>query len=166
MNVKNQDKRHFVLSEIHRLLSVASASDFLSASRSCKSANIRRALESLAQEQVAGQVQREHRRETGTARYRRVLPTRTPLLRDTDKLLSRLLASPRFRSRADIARFAHQHQLSVSISGKDSKQRILQKLLRQILAMSGERRDRVLENAFDENGRQTEGWVQVMKNTR
>src|SRR5439155_25121964 len=119
MTATNQDPRHYVLSEVHHLLSVASASDFLAASRLCKPENVRRALEALAQEHLADKSTKRRRQPILPADQLPLSDTQSPRSqlgikgkKTEDKLFEARLRAPRFATRTDIQRFAPPHDLS------------------------------------------------------
>lgn len=166
MNPKSQDIRHYLISEVHRLLSVASAKDFVGASKLCTSESIRRALEALANEHLGERPSRKETRLSSRASRPDSAGGQQLALQDDDELLSQVMRSPRFVSRQGLLRFAQAHQLPLPVETKDSRRRLAKRLIKQIKAMPTDKRTRALDDLLSSNGRQTEGWVEVMKHGR
>lgn len=166
MNKTSQDLRHHILSEVHRLLSVTSAKDLLAASDLCKSGSIRKALEALAEEK-GGKRQRslEIRETRGVKPGGAASPEpRRILFESSDEvaLLQAMLNSARLATRHDIMRFAQIHGLELPVANKDSRERVIRKLLKHIMVARPDRRRRIIKDVIEKNGRQTEGWAQVI----
>jgi hypothetical protein len=81
-------------------------------------------------------------------------------------LLELMLHSARLATRHDIMRFAERHDLDILVHNKDNRERAIKKLLNQILGTRPDRQNRMIKEIAEENGRQTEGWVNVIRRSR
>jgi len=167
MKPKNTDLRHELLSELHRLLSIASSEDFIAASNLCTSENIKLALLALAEEHLAddrdgrhrsrprSQVRRENK--TGEKNAKNTpLPSTEP-----SELFFR---SPLLATKGGLMQFANTHGFNVPPDNKDSRDRLIGRLLRQFGGMSGSEQARIMSDLSGENADpQTTGWMQVIR---
>lgn len=168
MKPKNTDLRHELLSELHRLLSIASASDFIAASALCKSENIKLALEALAEEHLAEERGKPSRgrnepRDKRDFQVRRIDANE----RKTEPSIHefrRLLSTSRFgATKADLLRFAKANGLSVVSDNKDSLDRLIARFSKQLAALSGMEQSQIVSELLANSDPQTAGWMQVIR---
>jgi hypothetical protein len=167
MKTNKRDLRHELLSDLHRLLSIASAEDFLAASRLCKSENIKLALEALAEEHLAETHSRKRVpvRSTPSGRYVRrsaSKPQANPqsAVGNIQEVLNN---SPHFANKSDLLRFAASQGIEVRADPKESRSRIIARIMKQIDKFEPNRRLEIFLRASQPNDRQTEGWLQVIR---
>ena len=165
MKNKTSDIRHELLSELHYLLSIASAQDFLDASSLCKSENIKSALESLAKEHN-GNVSVVP--STEARKYKKAIPTRvkpgkdSAAIRDNDMqvLLSDVSRFPR---KQDLQDFAKSNGISFKVNVKESREREVSKLVKILLSLPQDRLQTIKDRLAEGFDSQTAGWARVLK---
>jgi hypothetical protein len=166
MKTTRRDLRHELLSDLHRLLSIASADDFLAASRLTKSENIKLALEALAEEHLADTPSRKRsglrpRRAQSQAR-----PRPSARAEGSSQLASIhdvLTNSPYFASKPELLRFAATEGFQVRVDPKESRSRIISKIMKQVEGLDADRRLQLFLRATRAHDEQTEGWLKVIR---
>jgi len=157
-------KTHAILSELHRLLSAYSSRDLLDASsHRTLTPGMKRALRSLAAE-----VGDERTRESSRTRKGNGRPSEEqhyPRLPD-HLLLDALRHSSISSSKQSLVDFARIHGLKLAFGPKESKERVVRKLMRAITGASEEARERIVADLRNSESSQTRGWIEVLKSGR
>lgn len=167
MKPTKRDLRHELLSDLHRLLSIASADDFLAASRLCKSHNIKLALEALAGEHLAETQSRKRplsqRNSSDLERRRRRSNQSGGTQLPPGNIQEVFTVSPHFATKADLLRFAASEGIDIRANPKESRSRIIGRIVREIDSLNPDRRLEILRHASRPNDQQTEGWLKVIR---
>jgi hypothetical protein len=162
MKTTKRDLRHELISDLHRLLSIASADDFLAASRLCKSGNIKLALEALAEEHL-GEARTQKRNSNQSNVRRRPSRLRGHPQLPIGGLEEVLQASPHFATKSDLLRFISSEGIDIPNNPKESRSRIIGRIIRHVDSLSPDRRAEIYRRASRANDQQTEGWLKVIR---
>jgi len=166
----NNSKVHAVLSELHRLLSLYTPSEFASAGDyEGVPESLRAALRSLAQEagrpgtDSQGNIHRADKSRKGVGRRRRLaLESSFP----TNEILNSIRKSSRYTNSRGIMQIAKDLGISLQAKPKDGKDRLARRLAQAIQLTGEPRRSELLALLDREAKSQTEGWIGVIKSTR
>lgn len=157
-------KIHAVLSEMYRLLSDYSATDFISASEyKGTPPNLRDALRALARE-CDHRPQRESQERTS----RRPAGRKRAMDRQETNgraILGAILHSERFKTARSITDFAEELGLSVAARPKDGRDRLARRLAQAISAQPEPTRSEIVAG-LSRGADQTQGWIDVIKSAR
>jgi hypothetical protein len=165
MKNKTNDIRHELLSELHYLLSIASAGDFIEASKLCKSDNIKLALEALAREHT-GNLAEEVAIPSDGKKSSLTKPSKTKEKSPTHKrsdvhiLLS---DSSRFKKKQDLLDFAKSNGIAFKMGEKESRERGASRLVKLITALPSDKQQAIQNRLAEGFDSQTAGWARVIK---
>lgn len=167
MKSVKRDLRHELLSEVHRLLSIASAEDFRAASALCKSENIKLALEALAEEHLSERGVSPTRSQPSVIRgeVRATVKQHTSGASPNEELaqVQQFLSSKPFSAKADLVRFAVANNIDLAVDEKESKQRFIRKIIKKLATMSRDQQLKIISNIPKSDNQQTEGWLEVIR---
>ena len=169
---------HKILSDLHRILSFATSEQLASTSRSPNvSTHIKYALEALAKERELtadkkptsqiSKIKSHNTSEKSTSSTVHRLKTMHPLNDETRHLVHKVLNdSPRFAKKSDIVHFASSVGAQLEIRSKDNKKRVINKFMAALEKASRPQLSRVLRQVFSGQDKQTEGWIELITNSR
>lgn len=169
---------HKILSELHRILSFATSEELLSTSRSPGvTTHMKYAIKALAKERGLGPDQKRtaqssklkssSKGDKGKESSKQLSRTFLPLNDETREMARKvLISSQRFAKKSDIVRFATSLDINLEISAKDNKKRAVNKFMASLEKVPQPRLTRVFRLLFSASERQTEGWMDVITNTR
>lgn len=159
-------KVHAILSEVYRLLSTYDAADFQRASEyGTTSIQVAEALRALARE-AKDHGSEDAERSRDSAPISSDITTRLDQWSDQKDLLQLIRSSRWSESGRSILEFAKEFGIRVQANPKDSKDRLMRKVAHAIEAMPERRRTQATKALLDRINSQTEGWIDVIKNTR
>jgi hypothetical protein len=159
---------HAILSEIYRLLSDYSASDFFRASEyGAVTGHVSEALRELAREAERFPA------EAHSTKARRPKPLSSESVRsqhnssdEKAEIVSAIRSSRRFSSTQSIIQFAKEMGLKVAPRSKESRQRLAGRLADAILLSPEPRRLQIISQLVGAGDSQTQGWLDVIKGSR
>ncbi len=156
---------HKIFSEIHRLLSIASEEELRNASAAPNtSLHIRDALLALTAEKATS-VQKISAKRSRSSNHRHT----TTLLSgksETDGVISEIFQELERLNKKDIQKFCESTGLKITIQAKDSRDRILRRIIGLIRTLSQSDLRRALWTLRSTDDSQTEGWVGVIRKGR
>jgi hypothetical protein len=85
---------------------------------------------------------------------------------DKDEILERIRSSTFFNNVQSLIAYGKSSGLKVNVSAKDSKERIARRLANAIERAPGARRSEILSELSRAQDKQTQGWIDVIKNTQ
>ena len=157
---------HEILSNLHHLLSIATADELRSAAKLPNaSPKIRSALEALAEEKAATQ---KWCRSTLTTGFKVVAEKRTRTPGIQKKSNSAAPGHGLFRSlgnisKEEIVELARSFGIEIPSSRKDARSRVLRRLEYAVKALTEDKRQHFISNFAGGIDRQTAGWVDLIK---
>lgn len=159
---------HAILSEIYRLLSEHSASDFLRASEyGSMTEHMSEALRALAREAE------QYPANTKPGQTKKPKPPMTEPVRSQHnrsdqklEIVEAVRRSRRFSSTQSIIQFAKEVGLRIAPRSKESRERLAGRLADAILITPEPRRSQILSQLVGAGDSQTEGWLDVIKGSR
>lgn len=171
---------HEILSELHRILSIAEPHELRGASTlPSLSPDLRDALKALArersnttsehiesEEQYQGETPQpvDSGRHRGTGRQRQSLNSKLAVP-EHKHIYDVLMKSPKFNSKAEMLVIAKSFGLQVAIRTKDSRKDAARKLATAILSASDAMMRKALAAIFEGQDFQTQGWIDVIKSS-
>ncbi len=160
---------HAILSDLHRLLSVYSATDLAQASEYRGiSPRVRTALRALTDESgvdSGGLAPRQSGREKPEWAVSGAPPSGSSDLA-TEIVSAIRNQAGRFSSTSSILQFAKDAGLSVQARNKESRERLSRRVAEAILQVKEPRRSQIVSLIAGVSDSQTQGWINVIKNRR
>jgi hypothetical protein len=159
---------HGILGDLHKLLSVYSASDFLEASHYVAlSQRMKEVLRALAQEAGSGgHVAPPQASNGSTATQGRVRSLRPDSLSNVrGDVLAAVRQSPYSQSNRAMVTFARSLGLKLQANPKDSRDRVARRLASLLERMPQDKKDEAITGLLSGRSTQTQGWIDVIKST-
>lgn len=158
---------HGILGELHRLLSVYSATDFLDASHySGISRRMRDVLRALSQEAASEGHAALRQAPNGSAAQRQVRSLRLgPQGEATGDVLTAVRQSPHSQSNRAMVMFARSLGLKLQANPKDSRDRVARRLASLLERMPADKKDEAISGLLSGRSTQTQGWIDVIKSS-
>lgn len=159
---------HAILSELHRLLSTYSLRDFEETKKyPGLSRPMRDILEALCREAAPKGRINEQPRETPSSSVGSIRPSVIGALTSSDpeQLLTAIRRSAYYDNIRALAMFARMAGLKVQPRAKESKDKLARRLARAIVTLPSSVRDQVISKLAAGTKSQTEGWIEVIRNT-
>lgn len=154
-------KVHAILGELHRLLSLYSAEDFIEAGRySGTPRKLSEVLLALSREVDSARAGGQAKRGPFETRERVRI---SPRGREDGTVLYLLHQSPYFESIHSMATFAKNIGLRLQTNSKESRERVARRLASLIEKLPQPAKDRIIADLRAGEGNQTQGWVDVIK---
>lgn len=154
---------HAILGDLHRLLAMHKASDFIEASNyGGISRSMKAALRTLAHEaEPAADISRRRVRST-VAPNPRSRTANAP--GERSQILSLIRRSKIFESTRSLITYANSLGLRLTAKPKEGRDRLASRLTSLIETLPDQRRSEVIDDLLAGRNSQTQGWIDVIKN--